>query len=99
MPVYQFACTKCNHVFDQYLKIEERELPTKDKCPNCKKKGVQRDYNNFSQTIGSDATLTPDRATGGRWNELMGRMKKGLSKRHHKNLDEATARTGKYWRG
>jgi putative FmdB family regulatory protein len=100
MPTYQFSCTKCNHTFDQYLKIEERDNPTKSACPNCKKKkSVVRDYNNFTQSIGSDTNVTPNKVTGGRWNELMGRMKKGLAKRHHKNLDDATSRTGRYWSG
>ena len=58
-----------------------------------------RDYNNFTQSIGSDTNVTPNKVTGGRWNELMGRMKKGIAKIHHKNLDDATSRTGRYWSG
>jgi putative FmdB family regulatory protein len=100
MPTYEFACKKCEHTFDLYLKIDEREQPLSKPCPNCKaKKSVTRNFNNYTQTIGSDATLTPNKATGGRWNELMGRMKKGIAKRYHKNLDVASANTGRHWSG
>jgi len=100
MPNYGFICEKCDHQFDEILKIEERELPLSKPCPKCKKKkGVRREYDGYTQPISSDSTLTPNKATGGRWNELMGRMKKGLSKRYHKNLDQATSNTGRYWAG
>jgi putative FmdB family regulatory protein len=100
MPNYSFICNKCEHKFDELLSVNDREGPLKKKCPSCNKKGgVKRDFNDYSQTIGSDTTLTPNNATGGRWNELMGRMKKGIAKRYHKNLDSATSRTGRYWSG
>lgn len=100
MPVYGFICNKCDHKFDEYLKMDEREEPLKKPCPKCKKKkSIRREYDGFSQSIGSDATLTPNKATGGQWNEMMGRMKKGLAKRFHKNLDQASANTGRYWAG
>lgn len=100
MPVYGFICDKCNHSFDVFLTMDERDNPIKEKCPGCnKKKGVRRQYDSFSQSIGSDATLTPNNATGGKWNELMGKMKKGIAKRYHKNLDQASSNSGRYWRG
>ena len=99
MPNYSFLCEKCDHKFDELLPVNDREIPLKNKCPNCKKKGgIKRDFNDYSQSIASDATLTPDKATGGQWNELMGRMKKGISKRFHKNLDTVSSRTGRYWK-
>ena len=100
MPTYDFACKKCNHNFDLYLKIEEREKPLSEPCPKCnKKKSVYRNYNDYTQSIGADATLNENKVTGGRWNELMGRMKKGIAKRYHKNLDAASNQTGRYWSG
>jgi putative FmdB family regulatory protein len=98
MPNYGFVCSKCEHTFDLYLKMEERENPISEKCPNCgKKKSVRRQYDSFTQPISADATLTPNKATGGRWNALMNRMKPGLAKRFHKNLDAASSRTGRHW--
>lgn len=100
MPVYGFICDKCEHTFDEILSISEREKPISQPCPSCKKKkGVRRSYEGFTQPVSSDATLTPNKATGGQWNEMMGRMKKGLSKRYHKNLDQASSNTGRYWAG
>lgn len=100
MPNYGFICEKCEHQFDEILSISDRETPIEKPCPNCKKKKcVKRNYNDYSQKIGSDATLNANKATGGKWNELMGRMKKGISKRYHKNLDIASSRSGKYWSG
>ena len=100
VPTYQYVCNKCNHGFDEFMKMEDREIPTTKACPSCKKKkSVVRDYNSFSQSIGSDATVTPNKVTGGKWNEMMGRMKKGLAKRYHKNLDSASSNTGRYWSG
>jgi len=100
MPNYGFICDKCNHSFDEYLQIGDRELPLSKPCPNCKKKkGVRRQYDSFSQPIASDATLNANKATGGRWNELMGKMKKGIAKRYHKNLDIASSQTGRQWKG
>jgi len=100
MPMYGFICNKCNHSFEQFASINEREIPLSEPCPNCKKKkGIQRSFDGFSQAVGSDANLTPNKATGGQWNELMGRMKKGVAKRHHKNLDQASSNTGRYWAG
>ena len=100
MPTYGFICNKCSHKFDLYLPISKREEPINKPCPNCSlNESVCRDFNEYSQTIGCDATLTANTATGGRWNELMGRMKKGLAKRHHSNLDIASSQSGRYWRG
>jgi len=100
MPNYGFICDKCNHSFDEILSINDRELPLSKPCPSCKKKkGVRRQYDSFSQTIGADANLTANTATGGKWNELMGRMKKGIAKRYHKNLDIASSQTGRHWKG
>lgn len=100
MPTYDFSCTKCNHTFDLYLKMDEREEPLSKPCPKCNaKKSVTRNYNNYSQAITSDTNLNANKATGGRWNELMGRMKKGIAKRYHKNLDIASSHTGRHWSG
>ena len=99
MPMYEFICDKCAHSFDRFLSINERDIPLSEKCEKCNEESIKRSYNGFSQAVGSDANLTPNKATGGQWNELMGRMKKGIGKRHHKNLDQASSNTGRYWAG
>lgn len=32
MPVYEYACTRCGHHFEQYRKINARGAP---RCPRC----------------------------------------------------------------
>ncbi len=35
MPTYEYFCNKCQHEFDEILKIDERDAPTKSPCPKC----------------------------------------------------------------
>jgi hypothetical protein len=44
-------------------------------------------------------TLTPNKATGGRWNELMAKMKSGLPQRYARKLDAPNNATGRRWKG
>jgi hypothetical protein len=52
-----------------------------------------------SLAINSDMTLTPNKATGGRWNELMSKMKSGLPQRYAKKLDKPNNMSGRQWKG
>lgn len=36
MPLYEYRCNKCEHVFSDMLKMDDRHLPTEQSCPNCK---------------------------------------------------------------
>lgn len=100
MPNYGFICEECGKGFERFLRIDERENPITEECPHCKTKGkINKDFSSISVALNSDTTLTPDKATGGRWSELMSRMKTGLSPRFHKNLDSATTKTGRRWLG
>lgn len=99
MPNYGFICEGCNHSFEKFLNINERELPLKDSCPSCGEVKIKKDFGSMRQSLTSDTNLNANAATGGRWNELMSRMKKKVPKRYHSNLDSASARTGKRWLG
>lgn len=35
MPLYEFKCEKCNHVFDQFLNSDDRKNPLSEMCPEC----------------------------------------------------------------
>lgn len=35
MPIYEFSCKKCNHVFDEMLSMNEYDLPLSQPCPSC----------------------------------------------------------------
>lgn len=40
MPTYDYRCSKCEFIFEQYQKIDDREIPCKSVCPNCKEKNT-----------------------------------------------------------
>lgn len=100
MPNYGFICEKCETGFDCLLSIANRDNPLNEPCPHCLAEGkIVKDFNGIRCALSSDSTLTPDKATGGAWSELMSKMKSGLSPRYHKKLDQATNRTGRRWKG
>jgi putative FmdB family regulatory protein len=99
MPVYGFVCENCEHSFDEFLSIPNREEPISKPCPKCSENKIRRCFDSYSQTIGSDHTYDANKATGGKWNALMGKMKNGIPKRFHKNLDIASSQKGRYWKG
>jgi len=99
MPNYGFICEGCNHSFDKILPIKDRELPLNEDCPQCGEKKVNKDYGSMKQSLTADTLLNANTATGGKWNELMSRMKGGLAKRYHANLDGASKNTGRSWLG
>ncbi|MEZ5464929.1 MAG: zinc ribbon domain-containing protein [Lysobacteraceae bacterium] len=39
MPIYEFECTQCGHVFDRLQKLSD---PDPENCPDCAKTGVRR---------------------------------------------------------
>jgi len=94
MPTYAFRCENCSHNFDETLTMAENGEPLKKPCPKCKKKKVIRDYGSEGVAMSLDATLSPNKATGGAWNELMAKIKPGIPTRFRKNLDAASSRRG-----
>lgn len=100
MPSYEFVCNKCKKVWDEFLNITDRDKPLSKPCPHCKaKKSVDKNWMGTSLSINSDMTLTPNKATGGRWNELMAKMKSGLPERYAKKLDKPNNMSGRSWKG
>lgn len=37
MPTYDYVCKNCGYNFEIYLKIDEREIPTRGPCAKCGK--------------------------------------------------------------
>lgn len=96
MPIYDYMCKACEHQFEESLSMSNLDKPTKNPCPECGKKQVKKTVGGFP-SVASDEKLTPNRATGGRWNELMNQMKPGLPSRMRDNLDKG--HTGRRWMG
>ena len=99
MPSYNYECEKCNKIWDEIHSISERDAPTKLPCPYCKKKKcVRKSWEGCTPGLGADYTLTPDKATGGRWSELMKRMKSGAPKHLKGRLDQSNNMKGRRWK-
>jgi len=39
MPIYQYKCSECDHEFEAFHKISEREVPKSKPCPSCNVEG------------------------------------------------------------
>jgi len=39
MPLYEFQCTKCGHVFEEFLSVSNRHMPVSQACPSCEESG------------------------------------------------------------
>lgn len=37
--IYEYRCDKCEHVFERMLKIDDRDNPKSEPCPNCGETG------------------------------------------------------------
>lgn len=103
MPFYDYVCNKCNHKFELSLRMAEVDTPCEKACPNCKKKNcISQDLRVVDSNgrvrlpgVSVDNTLTPDTVTGGQFSQVMNKIKKGIPKRYHENLDRAASRTGR----
>lgn len=41
MPLYDYVCRACDATWEDFQVIDNRHVPTKKKCPQCKKKKVE----------------------------------------------------------
>lgn len=41
MPMYEYQCRACGHVFDKLLSMSRKDEPKGEPCPNCQKQEVQ----------------------------------------------------------
>jgi hypothetical protein len=91
MPNYAFKCEKCEHTFDEMLNLSDRDVPTKNPCPQCKKKKVVRDWQASTPSLAMDATLNPQKVVGSQFKEVIDRMKSSgqVPKRFHEKLDNS----------
>ena len=98
MPTYDYNCEKCSNIFEEYRIVDERNVPLKKPCPHCGEiGGIQKSVGGFPG-IGVDFTLTPDKKTGGRFSEIMKRVKKSVPERMRGNLDSSTNMHGHRWK-
>ncbi len=92
MPTYDYKCDKCQHTFEEYRSIAERDAPCRLPCPHCSCESVVRDYNS-APAAAVDMTLSP----GTDFKNVMEKVKRGIPKRYRENLDQAASRRGTVW--
>ena len=59
MPNFEYKCTKCDKLWDDIQTIANRDKPTTEPCPHCKKKNCVTRAFNTPPTMGVDATKVP----------------------------------------
>ncbi|MBT4530544.1 MAG: zinc ribbon domain-containing protein [Phycisphaerae bacterium] len=100
MPNYEYECDGCKFQFEDIQSMSNDKVPCKNPCPECGEKKVRKGFRT-APVGGADATLTPDKATGGRWSEMMEKIKHSgqVAPKYHDKLDASTKRTGRRWFG
>ncbi|MBN2354862.1 zinc ribbon domain-containing protein [candidate division KSB1 bacterium] len=48
MPIYEYRCKKCNHIFEVFQRINEDS--SKLQCPVCKEVGPEKIFSAFSSS-------------------------------------------------
>ena len=97
MPTYNYKCEKCEHAWEDFLSMADNHKPTKEPCPQCGVNKVRKVVGGMPG-ISVDTNLTPDKATGGKWSELMGRMKNVAGAQGRRKLDSSSDHSGRRWR-
>lgn len=64
MPFYDYKCTSCEHVFEQFLPMKKRNQPEKKPCPNCSNKTIKQTILSCPN-VGIDYNMDIHRAKGG----------------------------------
>ena len=91
MPNYAFKCENCDHGFDEILNLSDRDIPLTKPCPECNKKKVFRNWGASKPILMADATLTPTKAMGSQFKEVIDKIKSNgqVPKRFHEKLDNS----------
>ena len=97
MPMYDYKCNECSHLWEENLTMSNRDLPCSNPCPNCGKTDCVVKHVGGFPTLATDSTLTADKKTGGRWSEIMERVKNSVPKSYHDNLNHNIS--GRRWKG
>jgi len=93
MPTYDYKCSRCDHSFELFQSISNRDTPCSHPCPHCGvSESIQRDWIG-SPAAAVDMNLTP----GADFKEVMKKVSKGVPKRFRDNLDQAASRRGTVW--
>lgn len=65
MPFYDYKCDKCEHLWEEMLKIKDHKKPEKKPCPNCGQKAVKQIILNAPSCAVDTEMRVTNRARGG----------------------------------
>jgi len=57
MPLFEFTCRNCGHVFEELISLAEIEAGDLE-CPACRSKRVERGVSSFATGGGSSGSFT-----------------------------------------
>ncbi len=61
MPMYEFACSHCGHVFEKIRRLSDEGAPL---CPNCGSTETQKKISGFAVGSGGANTVAPPPSRG-----------------------------------
>ena len=76
--------------------MSNNDKPCNSPCPHCEETDCVKRHIGGFPTMAVDTTMTADKKTGGRWSEIMNKIKAGTSSKYHDNLSHDL--NGKTWR-
>jgi len=94
MPIYEYTCHSCGHTTEEIKTMATRDEPCGLPCEKCGESEVKRGIP--MTTMGVDATLNADKATGGQWSELVNKMQQTVPKRYDGLERSKSFNGGKY---
>lgn len=82
MPLYQYQCKDCGHVFEEVHGVDNRKIPCESPCPECKKEGfIEIVISAVGTIFGCMAsTVQNHKNTPTEFKEHLKRIKNGLNK-------------------
>jgi hypothetical protein len=77
MPFYDYRCEKCEHTWEEMLKIKDHKKPEKKPCPKCGEKSVKQIILSVPGFAVDTSMQVTNKATGG-FKDVMQKTLSGL---------------------
>jgi putative FmdB family regulatory protein len=74
MPFYDYKCEKCDHLFEEMLKVADRKKPERKKCPGCGASGCVKQHISGGTGMAIDTNHRVDGNATGAFKDVMERV-------------------------